>query len=82
MAGLKGYGHGALNESHVSGGAAGVTAGAEVVTAPGIEGGVSGKADYSSIAPAASSPSGSARFCSNCGTPASGNFCASCGNRL
>lgn len=84
VAGLRGYGHGALNESHVSGGAAGVTAGAEVITAPGIEGGVSGNANYSAVAPepVRSGSGGAPRFCSNCGAAASGNFCAGCGNKL
>jgi hypothetical protein len=31
VAGIKGYGHGALNESHVSGGAAGEAVGGEVL---------------------------------------------------
>eukprot|EP01127_Copromyxa_protea_P010956 TRINITY_DN2722_c0_g1_i1.p2 TRINITY_DN2722_c0_g1~~TRINITY_DN2722_c0_g1_i1.p2 ORF type:complete len:141 (+),score=26.65 TRINITY_DN2722_c0_g1_i1:44-466(+) len=74
VAGLKGYGHGHHNESHVSGGAAGVSAGSEVITTPGIEGGVSGNA-----APAAA---GAVNFCSNCGARASGNFCSGCGNKI
>jgi len=82
VAGLKGYGHGALNESHVSGGAAGSSAGAEIVTSPGIEGGVSGTANYAPVERAGSGGGGSARFCSSCGASASGSFCAGCGNRL
>jgi hypothetical protein len=38
VAGLKGYGHGALNESHVSGGAVGREDTGIVDTNPGIEG--------------------------------------------
>lgn len=47
VAGLKGYGYGALNESHVSGGSVGAPESRGVVdTNPGIEGGVTGNADF------------------------------------
>eukprot|EP01126_Amoeba_proteus_P018883 TRINITY_DN1961_c0_g2_i2.p1 TRINITY_DN1961_c0_g2~~TRINITY_DN1961_c0_g2_i2.p1 ORF type:complete len:158 (+),score=20.90 TRINITY_DN1961_c0_g2_i2:57-530(+) len=91
VAGLRGYGYGAINESHVSGGAAGVDhmVNSEVLTDQCIEGGLSGKANYSTLerqpssptVPASSTPS-SVNFCSNCGEKASGNFCSSCGTRL
>jgi len=85
VAGLKGYGYGATNESHVSGGAAGVNVNANSVvdTKPGIEGGVSGSANYAALAQPSAPAASKVAFCPGCGTKADGGaFCASCGTKL
>lgn len=76
VAGLKGYGHGAVNESHVSGGAAGESAGAEVLQGADADTPVATGSYGSGLG------SGGAKFCASCGGPRTqgAKFCPSCGS--